>query len=155
LRPLGSCALLVVAALAGCSTLPDRGIEVSDTIEVHGQESAMLTAQDMIEREYGRDFGELYLNSNVYWSDSICGRNGAYAVIYQEDCYHGLTFSCAEMYVALSDVDPNHTTGSALLHEFGHCMYITMDGHGDATHSDDSFWGVINQATIVAKDRGW
>jgi hypothetical protein len=59
------------------------------------------------------------------------------------------------MYVALSNKDANRTCGSALLHEFGHCMLMDMGTSGDCDHSDTDFWQVIENARVEACNRGW
>jgi hypothetical protein len=149
----------LLACLAACTpTAPERrGVEVSGIAELPSQDKAMLTALRMVEDEYGTSFGDLLPDTTVYWADTTCPGDGRYAVIWRGRCYHGITWSCSEMYVALSDLDPERTTGSALLHEFGHCLYMQLDANhsGCPDHSDTAFWGVINQAEVVAKNRGW
>jgi hypothetical protein len=135
----------------------ERGIEVADLIGVFNQDKSMFTAQYMIEDAYGEDFGDLWADATVYWTDTRCPKNGMYAVIYRGQCNYGRMWSCGEMYVALSNLDPERTAGSALNHEFGHCMYMKMDPHhtGCPDHSDIPFWDLIEESNNIAKERGW
>lgn len=153
--------LLMLCFLLTACVVPmapeDRGIEVLDTIEIYNQDKAMFTAQYMVEDEYQQDFGDLWLDSIVYWTDTRCPKNGQYAVIYDGKCYHGLMWNCDEIFVALSNEDSERTCGSALLDEYGHCLLMEMDPYhsGCPDHSDDRFWNVINIAKQIACERKW
>ena len=138
------------------------GIENCDPFEDHivgvfNQNKAMFTAQFMVEDHYGEDFGDLTLNSTVYWTNTRCPKDGQYSVNHNDKCHYGKMWSCDEMYVALSGKDPELTCGSALLHEFGHCMKSKMTQFQslDADHSDTEFWNVIREAHKISCDRGW
>ena len=149
---------LVVVGLAACGpmTPEERGIKVNeDIIGVYNQDKAMFTAQYLVEDYYGVELGDLWTDAVVYWTDTKCPKNGQYAVIYDRECYYGIMWSCDEIYVALSNGDPETTTGSALLHEFGHCMHMEMGLGGDTNHVDNEFWDVIIEAQDIARGRGW
>ena len=149
---------LSLILLFSCSqilTPEERGIAVTDRIGVFNQTKAMFAAQVQVEDEFGIELGDLSTQVTVYWSDSICPRNGQFAVIYKGQCNYGRMFSCSEMYVALSNLDSERTCGSALLHEFGHCMSMMMGNDGDANHSDSRLWNAIGDAMTVQCERGW
>jgi hypothetical protein len=148
---------LFALALVACATGPEaRGIEVSDIYKVYNQDKAMFLAQTMVEDHYDVRYGNLFLDTTVYWADTKCPYSDEYAVVHEGKCYHGKMWSCGEMYVAISSLG---TTGyTALLHEFGHCLYmeqIDPNHLGCPDHSDAAFWSIIGAATAVSRDRGW
>jgi hypothetical protein len=151
--------ILILAFSCAGPYMPDeRGIEViedSEGLGVAYQSKAMFQAQYLVEDHYRTDFGDLSTEATVYWTDTLCPKNGEYAVIYDHGCSYGIMWSCDEMYVALSNKDPKRTCGSALIHEFGHCMYMKMFGYRNSEHNDDEFWEVIGDAQKSACDRGW
>jgi len=164
--------LLLTVALTACGTGPEaRGIKLHDckgdsecdpyesVIGVINQTKAMFTAQYMIEDAYDVDYGDLFnKGTTVYWADTICPKDGQYKVIYKNQCNYGRMWSCNEMYVALSNGNPERTCGSALLHEFGHCMYmegIDPNHSGCPDHSDNAFWAVIEEAQEISCTRDW
>lgn len=116
----------------------------------------MFTLEYMIKDEYKKDVTDLQFDSKVYWTDTPCPYKDGWAVVKDGVCYHGMMWSCSEMYVAKNKNNPNNTCGTALLHEFGHCIRQTLqfDTHGD-DHWDDRFWAVVAQAGMVSCDRGW
>lgn len=151
--------LVALCLLASCSdvqTPEERGIAVTDKIGIFNQSKALFWAQTLVEDEYQIDLGDLSTSGTViYWTDTKCPKNGQYAVIYDGKCNYGRMWSCDEIYVALSGVDPERTCGSALLHEFGHCLSMAMGLGGDNSHSDERLWGVISEAKNYSCERGW
>lgn len=150
---------LILVLLFNCSdvqTPDERGIQVTDRIGVFNQSKAMFTAQFMVEDFFGADFGGLSTHGAVvYWTDTKCPKNDQYAVLYEGKCNYGRMWSCQEMYVALSSLDSERTCGSALLHEFGHCLSMQLGQGGDSEHTNKDLWEVISEAKTIACDRGW
>ena len=158
LRPVLALALV----LAGCynpwgdPNWPEiRDIEVAGTYKQYNQDKAMLLAEAMIEDEFGLKFDNVWENTTVYWAHTRCPHSDSYAVVYKGECYYGIMWSCREMYVALSNKDPAYTCGSALLHEFGHCLHIEAFGHGDHGHEHEDWWQVIGEAAAQSCERNW
>ena len=149
--------ILLISACTEVMTPEERGIEVNhDIIGVFNQEKAMFTAQYMVEDAYNVDLGDLALDATVYWTDTICPKNGQSKLIYRGECYFGRMWSCDEMYVSVSSVDPLKTSGTALLHGFGHCMQMKMGIPITETIEEDAkFWGTVYEAQDIARDRGW
>jgi len=150
--------ILIMLLLAACGPMTpyDRGIEVTDAIGVLNQSKALFSAQIAVEDHYGVRLGDMHTDAVVYWTDTKCPKNGQYAVIYRGTCVYGRMWSLDEIYVALSNKDPERTCGSALIHEFGHAMYMEMfDRDGNAAHDDDEFWDVLVAPMQLACDRGW
>jgi hypothetical protein len=171
---MGKYLLLVLFAITACTPIlapEERGIELQDCtgkddcnpfedhiLGVYNQDKALFTAQYTVEDHYGHHFGSLWADAVVYWGDTTCPRNGQYMMMHEDECYYGLMWSCEEIYVALSNKGPENTCGSALLHEFGHCMYMemkTFDGNGNAAHDDDEFWSLIAEANLLSCNRSW
>ena len=148
---------LILCLLIACGpmTPEERGIEVTDKIGIFNQSKALFWTQTLTEDEYGVDLGDLSTSAVIYWADTRCPKNGQYAVIYKGQCNYGRMWSCDEIYVALSGIDSDRTCGSALLHEFGHCLSMSMGLGGDHSHSDARLWAVIETAKRYACDRGW
>lgn len=163
--------LLVLSACSDVMSPRERGIKLTDcmgdsscdpyvppVIGVINQSKAMFTAQYLIEDAYEVDFGNLSLEATVYWADTICPKDGLYKIIYGSECNYGRMWSCDEMYVALSNKNSERTCGSALVHEFGHCLYMDqIDPYhtGCPDHSDTAFWNIIDGASTIACNRGW
>ena len=85
------------------------------------------------------------VDHTVTWSRDVCPTNAALptAVVYRGACFHGLTFTCHRMYVAVRDP----IESSALTHEYGHCVLLTLDGDADGDHSDTEFWQLVDGIT--------
>lgn len=152
---------LAILLLTACSVSPPdrRGIDVADIYKVSGQDKAMLLAESMVEDAYGYELEHRWQDTTVYWTDTVCYYDDSrYAVLYDYDdgpprCLAGLTFSCQEMYVA---VNADRTTcGTALVHEFGHCLHLEIFGIGDGGHTNADFWGLIADVAGLVCDRGW
>lgn len=134
-----------------------------DIYKIHNQDKSMMLTQGYVEYGYDVRLGRVAENAEVFWSDDKCPyRMGDYAVVYKNKCYYGLMWECDSMYVALSNKDPLRTCGSALVHEFGHCLRGKMGFDPqlpcpgmDASHKDDEFWDIINQAHEESCNRGW
>lgn len=130
--------------------------EVSGPYKVHAQDKALLYTQFRVEDSYAVDLGETWEKAKVHWSEEKCPYNrDDYAVVYRERCYYGIMFGCDAIYVALSNLDAERTCGSALLHEFGHCLLGAMGFPMDADHENDRFWTVIEDAHEETCERGW
>lgn len=153
--------LIAIPILQACTPAgPEaRGIEVSDEIyKVRNQDKAMLHTESMVEDEYGLEFEHLWQRSTVYWADTRCYYDDRYAVIYEyEDgpprCLAGIMFSCKEIIVARND--DLDVCGTALVHEFGHCLAMQLFGHGDRDHLDSDFWGLIEFIDNDVCERDW
>lgn len=131
----------------------ERGIEVDDSIgELPNQSDTLLWAEEIVEDHYAVELGDLFAETTVHWTTTICPDNGYPAVIHEGRCYYGLTWSCQEMYVAKMK---NPLCLSALIHEFGHCLLQEMGKDIDAKHEDDEFWGLMIQARDDVCREGW
>ena len=147
------CALLMGA----CDTGPEaRGIEVTDDHKIYNKEKSMYTLEYMVNDHYGKDITDLQFDSKVYWTDTPCPYTDRWSVVKDKVCYFGIMWSCGEMYVAKNKNKPNNTCGTALLHEFGHCIRqrLQMPAH-DGDHWDNEFWRVVAEAKMVSCDRSW
>lgn len=78
-----------------------------------------------------------YHQREVYWTDTEC--NGQTSVVYRGECYHGVTFSCREMYVAIRQT----LCKSALAHEYGHCLLMAMGKDPDPQHLYVEYWDTV------------
>jgi len=152
---------IALYALAACApaTPAERGIVVSEDIyKVRNQDKALLLTESMVEDEYGVRFENLWQDATIYWADTRCYYNDSYAVLYEYGdgpprCLAGITFSCNEVIVARNaDLD---VCGTALVHEFGHCLAINLFGHGDADHLDVDFWGLVEFIADDVCERDW
>lgn len=144
--------------IQNCTGKTDCNPYENHIIGIYNQNKALFTAQYIVEDHYDEDFGDLWADATIYWADTICPKNGSYELVYEGECYYGFMWSCQEIFVALSNKDPTNTCGSALLHEYGHCLYMTMktfDGNGNASHDDDEFWALIAEASLISCDRNW
>ena len=59
-------------------------------------------------------------------------------------------------FVAKNKNNPDNTCGTALLHEYGHCIRqeLGFSTKGD-DHWDDEFWDIVAEAQKVSCDRNW
>ncbi len=131
----------------------ERGIEVDrDIYKVYNQDKAMLLFESMVEDATGHKFDNAFQAAQVWWATTRCPYNDNPAVIYEGECYFGRMWSCSEIYVALPD--SGTTCGSALLHEFAHCLSMLSVGHGDASHTGP-LWEVVAEANAISCGRGW
>ena len=151
--------LLTIALLSACdlSVSPEeRGIEVDHSIhKVYNQDKAMLLFEGMVEDFYDVKIPNRWNDTTVWWTTTTCPYNDNPAVIYDGECYFGRMWSCHEMYVALPE--EGKTCGSALLHEFGHClmmMHVAGNNFGDANHVTE-IWDIVEEANQIACSRGW
>lgn len=141
--------LIACLALAcGSMTPEERGIEVDRSIvKVYNQDKAMLQLEGMAEDFYGVRLSNEFESTKVWWATTPCPYTDDPAVIYENHCYYGRLWSCGEIYVALPR--SGKTCGSALLHEFGHCLMMIIKGYGDANHSSD-VWPLVAEAHGLA-----
>ena len=154
-------ALSAYALIAGCYIEFHHGIEVDENIvKVHDQDRAMLLGLADVESHY-----ELRVPDHeavVFWTSTRCPYHMAeYAVVHQGVCSYGVLWSCEEIFVALSNRDPERTCKSALLHEYGHCLRMTLGWDSDGCnpdgtgHVDDEFWLVNANTAQQACLRQW
>lgn len=151
--------LIFILLLVACGpmTPEERGIKVTDDFKIYNQDKAMFTLQYTIEDYYNvRMDNDFIFQTKVYWTDTPCPYSDDWAVVYKGKCNAGRMWSCQEMYVAKKKSDPDHTCGTALLHEFGHCIRqeLGFSTSGD-DHWDDEFWGVVAEADAISCNRGW
>lgn len=155
---------LAIIAIIVCACEPiygphnGRGIEVNEDIaQIANQEKALLYTQGAIADYYGEEFGQAWWDAVVYWTDTPCPYGDHQAsVIVGDTCYAGIMWSCVEMYVAVATrADPEKICRSSLAHEFGHCLYIIMRGHGNSSHDDREFWGLIEDVDQEICARDW
>lgn len=148
--------------LAGCQTTPLIEQGQDPPYKVHDQDKAMLLTESYVEDSYGLDLDRVWESSKVFWVTTVCPyHKDQYAVVYKGKCSYGRMWGCQDMYVALSNKDPERTCGSALVHEFGHCLrgklglptYLCPGM--DAPHKDIYFWSIIRRAHDETCNRGW
>jgi len=147
--------IVLLAACGGVMTPEERGIVVSDRIGVFNQSKVLFTTQLAVEDHYGVDLGDMHTDAVVYWTDTICPKNGLSMVIYRGECNYGRMWSLEEVYVAVSNKDPEKTCGSALVHEFGHALHFELFGSYNGSHDHDAFWDVLKEPNRIACERGW
>lgn len=140
-------------------TPEERGVKVNrDIHRVYNQDKAMLFAESAVEDYYGISLGHAFEDTKVWWADTRCPYSDNYAVVIEyngvpDRCFYGIMFSCQEIYVAVSE--HGKTCGTALLHEFGHCLYSRIFYDFDREHVDQEFWGIIGASAAESCDRGW
>jgi hypothetical protein len=141
--------LLIIAMLAACGpmTPEDRGIEVDhamSSLGVFNQSKAMLDLEGMAEDHYLAQLDNLFQDTQVWWTTTLCPGTGSPAVIYKDKCNYGRMWNCQELYVAAPLNEK--TCGSALLHEYAHCLRMALfEGDGDADHTSD-IWELVADA---------
>ena len=129
-------------------TPEERGIEVDRSIvKVYNQDKAMLYLEGLAELHYSTKLGDAFEDAVIWWTTTPCPWSGDPAVIYEGQCNYGRMWSCGEIYVALPST--GKTCGSALLHEYGHCLTMLIHGHGDAGHAGD-VWPLVAEAHGVS-----
>ncbi len=119
--------LAVLMGVFGCA--PWNGIEVDEDIyKIHDQDKAMLLTEVRVNDHYGVSLPHHDdIGADVKWTSTVCPYHmDRYAVVLDNVCYNGIMWSCDQIYVALSNRDPERTCGSALLHEYGHCLLFTL-----------------------------
>jgi hypothetical protein len=116
--------------LRDCEPGVECNVYDSDIHKVYNQDKAMLMFERMVEDTFGRSFDNVWQSTEVWWTTAQCPYSDEPAVVQDNVCYHGKMYSCQEMYVALPKT--GKTCGSALLHEFGHCLSMHLAGSGFA-----------------------
>ncbi len=124
--------------------------------------------EGLAEDYYGLEFGHLFERTKVYWVDAVdCPYTGEGPAIVLDNlqCVGGIMYSCMEMYVATyrqERLEDYKVCGTALLHEFGHCIIQELSGGwGDAAHTLTPIWGgdgvegIVEHAYAYACARGW
>jgi hypothetical protein len=126
-------------------TPEERGIEVDYSIhKVYNQDKAMLDLETTAEDHYGIRLDNLFEHTKVWWTTTRCPYSDDPAVIYNNECFYGRMWGCMEIYTALPE--SGVTCGSALVHEFAHCLMMEMfNNDGDADHSSD-IWALVSEA---------
>ena len=167
-RQLASLAVLFALALWGSIALtgcfeyspldsPTRaevaGIDVAHHHAVPKERHAMLLFQGHVEAEYGVDLGNAWETASVEWVETDCAGDGNPGIFWYDKCHAGLMFTCNEMYVA-GGPGENRVCGTALVHEFAHCLSYLMDGTYSGDHSADLFWLVWGTNREIC-GRGW
>lgn len=156
--------LVFIVALVGCVLAAfwlvtacdfDIPIETDPSIvAVHDQGKAMLLARADVETHFDVVVPEH--DVNVSWTSTPCPyRLDHYAVVYRSECLYGIMWSCDEIFVALSNRDEQRTCGSALVHEYGHCLRLALGWSGDHNHSAGEFWAVNRATHHETCERGW
>ena len=151
--------LTLVHVMSGCDfdykTAEERGIQVNrDIIAIYNQDKSMLLFENMVEDEFNVRLDNVWRNSEVWWADTSCQGRDGYGIQLGRKCVAGVMWDCSDLYVALSDRDPLRTCGTALLHEFGHCLNGYVFGHRAGDHKGP-MWDVVDAANQIACDRGW
>lgn len=162
--------VIFALALSGCwwefgaLTPKERGIKLrpcaeyedceyeSDYYKVYNQDKAMFLFQTMVEDKFAESFGDLFQEVDVRWVSTRCPYSDEPAVVYEDVCYHGIMWSCDELYVAVPDTE--RTCGSALLHEYAHCLSHQMTFSFDGQHLGP-IWDVVAEASQIACEREW
>jgi hypothetical protein len=149
--------LLVIALIICACGHIEREIPVSDIDYIPKQTEALLLTEARISDAYDFDFDDAWTLPQVHWATQPCPTSGNPSVIYKGTCYAGLMWNCSDLYVAVA-AGEDMTYGicnTALAHEFGHCLYVHMHGHGDGPHDDLEFWGLIDAIDSEICARGW
>lgn len=146
--------LLLQLVVASCIAGDDHGIETADVYKVYEQDKAMLLAETRFEQYYGVE-STAFEWAEVQWTNTPCPYKNAWAVVYQDKCFYGITWDCDEIYVALNKDEPNRTCPTALMHEFGHCLRLDAGWDGDADHSEVEFWDFIGVVRKETCERDW
>jgi len=133
-------------------TPEERGIEVNYDIKIESQQEVLQLAQHRFEELYSISLGSTSDDAIVYWTDHRC--NDMTNVEWRDMCKKGLTWSCKEMYVAVSEWTPDTTCGTVLVHEFGHCMHGVAFGELDIDHSSTGFWKNVTDIYVETCDKG-
>jgi len=150
--------ILVIAILvSSCAPISpeERGIEVDHSIhKVYNQDKAMLMLERMAEDHFDRKLDNIFERAHIWWTTTLCPYSDDPAVVYEGQCYYGRMWSCQDMYVALPI--SGKTCGSALLHEFAHCLTMHLAGSGWADHDHrGEIWDLVAEAHNISCERGW
>jgi len=129
--------LLFLLAVAACDEWPY--IDADQTMRPFQQDADRYLRKTLI-KSYGMTPTILNIDARVSWSTTHCPDTAKTAVIYNGDCYAGITFACDLVYVA----DRGCIGDSAFAHEMGHCFRFVQQVGGDPSHWDESYWSAIN-----------
>lgn len=150
--------LIALALLAGCDSYR---FDVDESIyKIPNQDKAMLTLERNVEDHYDLKLGNVFEDTTIHFVRGYCPYEETRPAIVLDSgqCVAGIMWHCNEMYVAISNkpIEELRVCGTALLHEFGHCLYQTLNqGNGDARHEDLEFWGIISETNHYACGREW
>lgn len=137
--------LLPLLLFLSCTVNDLHGIEVADEQEMPNQGAVLEYTQSRFEDTY-RVRVEAFEHSIVWWTDTTCPtKPDTWAVVYRDTCYHGLTWSCEEIFVAKNRLAPQDLCSTALVHEFGHCLLLEAGMDGDISHANTEFWEFMKQ----------
>ena len=153
-------ALIVLVIVASCDA--DRGYDVDESIyKIPNQDKALLYTERAIEDHYNTHLGNTFENTTTHFvRGEVCPYNGntPAMILDSGQCVAGIMYGCQEMYVAIMPQDDPadyRACGTALLHEFGHCLLMTMQIDPDANHTNSEFWGIVSQSNKYTCGRGW
>ena len=154
--------IVCLAVLFGACSF-DPGIPVDDRLpKVRWQDKSMLLYESAVELAYGVELGHEWERANVHWSteDGCPWYEGTQINVEPHGCVWGVTYGCDQIYVAIdwdgvSDVRDLKPSGTALLHEFGHCLREKVLGDPDGDHSDDDWWSLVADVRAETAVRGW
>lgn len=161
-RTIGRIALgvLTILALSGCPSKSNDAPTTSRsyiTIDTAGEKPHQREAEQYIRQQVEQRRGVDLNNTTtkIYWTTTKCpdDDSGLTAVVDSRNnkCYHGLTFSCREIYVAWRG-----TIGrSAYAHELGHCYRLVLGMGGDGKHEDTSWWKMMQEINSEVRNRDW
>ncbi len=163
--------LILTLLLSACAPEMDI-VPREDVKKVYNQDKAMMFFQGLVEREYDVNLDRLaeYTSPHVVWVEPTCPWGGP-PLLYLESldkCVYGVMFDCKNIYVGTMDEAPEdlRTHDTALVHEFGHCVLMTMQrmrfpppglpqDYGDGDHSDERFWALVKEARDYTRQRDW
>lgn len=140
--------ILLLSSCSNCSYEENYGIDYYTKYK-EGQEIALELTFDYINAEYITNIDP---KVDLYWVNTTCSYDNVdnrTAIVYEDKCYVGLTFSCNYIYLA----DRGQISYSALAHELLHCAHIEIYKDGDGEHSHTSWWaneGIIDQMYVEA-----
>ncbi len=151
---------IVLLIVAACGP-EHRGFDVLDSVyKIPNQDKAMLTLERDVEDHYEIKFSNAFESSKTFFvRGEVCSYNGSKPSFKGSDgkCLAGIMWNCKEMYVAIMPQDDPadyRVCGTALVHEFGHCLQILM-GSGDPGHVNSEFWQIVETTNRHTCTRGW
>lgn len=144
--------------LVACDLTAPHGIEIADVYKIQGQDESLLLAWGRFEEHFKTVVPNPVIDDTVqvFWTDTPCPyRPEQWAVVMDGRCYAGRMWGCDELYVAMNSLDPNKTCGTALLHEYGHCLSMQAGWGEDASHQNEELWDNIRTTKKEVCLRGW
>lgn len=156
--------VLLLLMIAACDLLDYhyRGIEnVDPEFPMPNQRKALFLYEQQVNDWLGVEDRELYKRAQVYYVVDTCPDTDQPSFLhpsaYPPLCVAGTMWRCEEMFVAAHE---SVICGSALMHEFTHCLAqhipeLQEHGYGDPQHKGPiwDFMSEFNKAEVCA--RGW